>query len=51
MTVDTTGTAITEFDIGAKEKVELIERGRDAARDFLRDRARRPTPAGGPTRG
>lgn len=40
MTVDTSGTAITEFGIGAKEKVELIERGRDTAKDFLRDRER-----------
>jgi NTE family protein len=36
MTVDTSGTAITEFGIGAREKAELLERGRTAARDFLR---------------
>jgi NTE family protein len=35
MTVDTSGTAITEFGIGAREKAELVERGRAAARDFL----------------
>jgi len=40
MIVDTSGTAITEFGIGARKKVELVERGRDAARDFLRDRER-----------
>jgi NTE family protein len=45
MTVDTSGTAITEFGIGATERVELIERGRDTARDFLRDRERRLAPA------
>ncbi len=36
MTVDTSGTAITEFGIGAKEKAELVERGRATAADFLR---------------
>jgi NTE family protein len=47
MTVDTSGTAITEFGIGAKERAELIERGRTAARDFLRARERQR--AGSPT--
>jgi NTE family protein len=41
MTVDTRGTAITEFGIGATERRELIERGQEAARTFLRDRSRR----------
>jgi NTE family protein len=41
MTVDTRGTAITEFGIGATERGELVERGQQAARDFLRDRERR----------
>jgi hypothetical protein len=36
MTVDTSGTAITEFGIGERKKAELVERGRTAARDFLR---------------
>jgi NTE family protein len=35
MTVDTAGTAITEFGIRAKKKAELIERGRSTAADFL----------------
>ena len=35
MTVDTSGTAITEFEIRAKEKDGLIERGRATAHDFL----------------
>jgi NTE family protein len=35
MTVDTRGTAITEFGIGAKERGELIARGETAAREFL----------------
>ena len=35
MTVDTRGTAITEFGIRAKERGELIARGEQAARDFL----------------
>lgn len=38
MTVDTRGTAITEFRIGAKERRELIARGEQAARDFLERR-------------
>jgi NTE family protein len=41
MTVDTRGTAITEFGIGATERRELIERGQEAARTFLRGRSRR----------
>jgi NTE family protein len=45
MTVDTSGTAITEFGIGDEERAKLIERGRTAARDFLRARGR---PAGSP---
>ena len=35
MTVDTKGTAITEFGISAKKRAALIERGEQAARDFL----------------
>jgi NTE family protein len=42
MTVDTRGTAITEFGIGPVERATLIQRGRDAAEDFLRNRDRRP---------
>jgi hypothetical protein len=38
MTVDTRGTAITEFRIGAKERRELIARGEQAARGFLAQR-------------
>jgi NTE family protein len=38
MTVDTRGTAITEFGIGAAERRDLIARGEQAARDFLRRR-------------
>jgi NTE family protein len=38
MTVDTRGTAITEFGISAKKRAALIERGEQAARDFLRRR-------------
>jgi NTE family protein len=38
MTVDTHGTAITEFGIGEQERQQLIERGQEAARDFLRRR-------------
>ena len=41
MTVETRGTAITEFGIGADERRELIARGEQAARDFL---ARREIP-------
>ena len=36
LTVDTSGTAITGFGIGAREKGELLDRGRSAAQDFLR---------------
>ena len=35
MTVDTRGTAITEFGIRDKKRAELIERGAQAARAFL----------------
>jgi NTE family protein len=35
MTVDTSGTAITEFGIGTAEREELIGRGRQAATRFL----------------
>jgi NTE family protein len=35
MTVDTRGTAITEFGIGPTKRRQLIERGREAARLFL----------------
>src|SRR5215218_4749023 len=42
MTVDTRGTAITEFGIGPVERATLIQHGRDAAEDFLRNRDRRP---------
>ena len=35
LTVDTSGTAITEFGIGDREKAQLVERGRTAALDFL----------------
>jgi NTE family protein len=38
MAVDTRGTAITEFRIGAKERRELIARGEHAARHFLAQR-------------
>jgi NTE family protein len=38
MTVDTRGTAITEFGISAKKRAALIERGGQAARDFLERR-------------
>jgi NTE family protein len=41
MTVDTRGTAITEFDIRPRERAELIDRGQEAARDFLRGWNRR----------
>jgi NTE family protein len=36
MTVDTSGTAITEFGIGARKKGGLVDRGRAAAAEFLR---------------
>jgi len=36
MTVDTSGTAITEFGIGARDKAGLVDRGRAAAAEFLR---------------
>jgi NTE family protein len=46
MTVDTRGTTITEFGIGPVERRQLIERGKEAARDFLhRWDGRRPRPA------
>ncbi|MCW2636861.1 MAG: Patatin [Blastococcus sp.] len=35
MTVDTAGTSITEFGIGASKKADLIERGRTTAADFV----------------
>jgi NTE family protein len=38
MTVDTKGTAITEFGIGPVERRELMERGGQTAREFLRHR-------------
>ena len=38
MTVDTSGTAITEFGIGSTERGKLIARGGDTAREFLRNR-------------
>ncbi|HEY0402512.1 MAG TPA: patatin-like phospholipase family protein [Blastococcus sp.] len=38
MAVDTRGTSITEFTIGAEERRALIGRGRQAAREFLRNR-------------
>jgi NTE family protein len=40
MTVDTAGTAITEFTIGPSERAELIERGERTAAEFLRNRER-----------
>jgi NTE family protein len=39
MTVDTAGTAITEFGIGSEERRRLIEQGELTARDFLGRRA------------
>ena len=41
MTVDTRGTAITEFGIGPAERGELIDRGGAAAAEFLREQAAR----------
>jgi len=38
MTVDTKGTAITEFGIGPVERADLIARGEETAREFLRRR-------------
>ena len=35
MTIDTRGTTITEFGIGADERRELLQRGEQCARDFL----------------
>jgi NTE family protein len=35
MTIDTSGTAITEFDIGPRERRSLLARGEQAARAFL----------------
>jgi NTE family protein len=40
MTVDTKGTAITEFGIGPVERADLIARGAETAREFLRQRVR-----------
>jgi NTE family protein len=40
MTVDTKGTAITEFGIGPVERADLLARGVEAAREFLRQRVR-----------
>ena len=40
MTVDTRGTAITEFGIGPVERADLVGRGEETAREFLRRRAR-----------
>jgi NTE family protein len=39
MTIDTRGTPITEFGIGPVERRELIARGEETAREFLRTRA------------
>jgi NTE family protein len=36
MTVDTSGTAITDFGIRDRERADLIERGQTTAREFLR---------------
>jgi NTE family protein len=36
MTVDTKGTAITEFGIGPVERADLLTRGEQTAREFLR---------------
>lgn len=36
MTVDTSGTSITEFGIRGRKRADLIERGQATARDFLR---------------
>ena len=33
--IDTTGTGLTEFDVGAAERVRLVASGTAAARDFL----------------
>jgi NTE family protein len=41
MTIDTRGTAITEFGIGPAERTELIDRGGVAAAAFLREQADR----------
>jgi NTE family protein len=41
MTVDTKGTAITEFGIGPVERADLLDRGGQAAREFLRERMHR----------
>ncbi len=41
MTVDTRGTAITEFGIGPAERAELIDRGGVAAAAFLHEQADR----------
>jgi NTE family protein len=43
MTVETRGTSITEFGIGPVQRQELIARGEECAREFLRERALGPT--------
>jgi NTE family protein len=45
MTIDTSGTSITEFGIRPAERAELIGRGRSAAQEFLRTREQRGSPA------
>ena len=45
MTIDTRGTTITDFDIGPVQRRELIARGEQTAREFLRRRAHGPRPA------
>ena len=42
MPLPTTGTAITESGIRAKEKADVLERGQQTARDFLQRWAGRP---------
>jgi NTE family protein len=44
MTVDTKGTSITEFTIGPVERAALMDRGGQAARAFLREKAQRLAP-------
>jgi hypothetical protein len=44
MTVDTKGTAITEFGIGLVERRALMDRGRHTADEFLRQRAQQLSP-------
>jgi NTE family protein len=45
MTIDTRGTAITDFDIGPVQRRDLIARGEETAREFLRRRAHGPRQA------